>query len=307
MSRPDTIAIVNERAGAGAMADVFRRLEHELEAIVGHLDVAFTDFAGHAIALTRDALHEGYTRILVGGGDGTVNEVVNGWFDPAGAPIAPGARLALITGGTGGDFRKTVGVRTREDALRVLAADHVAPIDVGRITYRTHEGEEATRYFANIASFGLSGETDRYIPSFKRLGGRLAYVGATLRSLWGWKNPVVRLTLDGEVAHDGPICTVAVANGRYFGGGMMVCPTAELDDGLFSVGILGDLGRFELIRQTRSIYDGSHLRNPKITMQTAHTVVAESDTPVYLDVDGEALGMLPARFEILPGALPLVR
>lgn len=307
MSRPDTIAIVNERAGAGAMADVFRRLEHDLEAIVGPFDVAFTDYAGHAIALAREALLDGYTRILVGGGDGTVNEVVNGWFDAEGQPVAEGARLALITGGTGGDFRKTVGARTREDALRLLKEDRVVPTDVGRVTYRAPDGEDVTRYFMNIASFGLSGETDRHIPSFKRFGGKLAYAGATLRAMWGWKNPVVRLTLDGEPGPSGPMCTVAVANGRYFGGGMMVCPAAELDDGLFTVGIIGDLTRFEVVRQTRSIYDGRHVKSPKVTMHPARTVVAESDTPVYLDVDGEALGLLPARFELLPAALPLVR
>lgn len=307
MRRPDTLAIVNERAGAGAMADLFRRLEHDLEAALGPFDVAFTDHPGHATALAREALVEGYTRVLVGGGDGTANEVVNGFFDPDAAPYAARARLGLISGGTGGDFRKTLGLRTREDALRALVADVARPTDVGRLTYRGPDGADVTRHFLNIASFGLSGETDRFIPAFKRLGGKAAYVGATLRALWGWSNPRVRLTVDGAPSFDGPACTVAVANGRYFGGGMMVCPDAEPDDGLFTVGILGDLGRLELVAQTGKIYSGRHVAHPKVLMLTARDVYAESDSPVYLDVDGEALGQLPARFELLPGALMLIR
>ncbi|TNF28840.1 MAG: diacylglycerol kinase family lipid kinase [Deltaproteobacteria bacterium] len=307
MSRPDTIAIVNERAGAGAMADTFRRLEHDIEAIVGGFDVAFTDYPGHATELARDALLDGYARILVGGGDGTVHEVVNGWFDADGRRLAEDARLALITGGTGGDFRKSVGARTREDALRLLKEDRVRPIDVGRVRFVDPEGHEASRYFVNIASFGLSGETVRRIPSFKRFGGNVAYVGATLRAMWGWRNPVVRLTLDGEPGPSGPMSTVAVGNGRYFGGGMMVCAGAELDDGHFTVAILGDMSRFEMIGQTAAIRDGKHVNHPKVSLHDARSVVAEADTPVYLDVDGEALGVLPARFEILPAALPMVR
>jgi len=305
--RPTTLAIVNEHAGAGAMADTFRRLEHDLEATLGPFDVAFTDHVDHATALTRDALADGYRRILVGGGDGTLNEVVNGWLDPAVASEAAAARLGLIAGGTGGDFRKTVGLRTAADALAALARDDARPIDVGRLTYRAADGRDVTRHFLNIASFGLSGETDRFIPAFKRFGGKLAYVGATLRALWSWKNPRVRLTLDGVDAFDGPACTVAVANGRYFGGGMMICPAAALDDGAFTVGILGDVGRLELISQTGRVYDGRHVEHPKVRMLTAREVYADADTTVYLDVDGEALGQLPARFELLPGALMLIQ
>lgn len=307
MSQPETIVIVNERAGAGAMADAFRRIERPLEEVVGDFDVAFTDHPGHAIELTREALDDGYRRVLVGGGDGTINEVVNGWFDVDGVPRAADARLGLIPGGTGGDLRKTLGVQSQDDALRVLAADRVRPVDVGRLTYRTAHGTDAIRYFMNIASFGLSGETDRYVPSFKQLGGKLAYVGATLRALWTWRNPRVRLTVDDDLVADGPICTVAVANGRYFGGGMMVAPDAEVDDGALDVVVLGDLSRLDLVLQTRNIYDGSHLAHPRVTSRRGRRVSAEADSVVYMDVDGEALGQLPARFELLPAALPLVR
>ncbi|MCA9514134.1 MAG: acylglycerol kinase family protein, partial [Myxococcales bacterium] len=133
LSHPETLVVINERAGAGAMADVFRRTEHPLRDAIGDFDVAFTDYVGHATELVRDGLLNGYRRVVVGGGDGTLNEAVNGWFGADGAPIAPDARMALLTGGTGGDFRKTIGVKNRDQALAAIVGDRAVPHDVGRV------------------------------------------------------------------------------------------------------------------------------------------------------------------------------
>jgi len=301
-----TLAIVNEHAGGGAMADVFRRLEHPLGDALGLFDVVFTDAPGHATLLARKGLSEGYRRIIVGGGDGTLNECVNGFFDEAGHPIARDAELALLSGGTGGDFRRTVGVASSEDTIEALTKGRSIPVDVGRVTFATPTGT-GSRYFINIASFGLSGLVDRNVPGFKQFGGKAAYFGATLKSLWRWKNPRVTLTLDDEVLPPQPIVTVAVANGRYFGGGMCICPDARLDSGVFEVGVLGDFGRLELMLLSRAIYQGRHVYHPKVQMRRAKVVLASAlGEEVFLDIDGEALGQLPARCEILPGALLLV-
>ncbi len=311
MSTPQTslrtIAIINEHAGGGAMADVFRRLEHPLRDAIGDFDVAFTDGPGDAIRIVRKALADGYRRVLSGGGDGTLNECVNGFFDDDGRALAPDAVLALLAGGTGGDFRKTVGLRTFEDTVQALTRGRVQDVDVGRVSYVSRAGP-ATRMFMNIASFGMSGLVDRNVASFKQFGGKAAYFGATLKSMWGWRNPRVTLTLDGEALPPRPIVTVAVANGRYFGGGMQVCPDARLDSGHLEVGVLGDLGRLELMLLSRSLYDGSHVYHPKVMMRRTKVVEAtpEVGREVFLDIDGEALGTLPARFEVLPGALKLV-
>ncbi len=302
-----TLAVVNEHAGGGAMADVFRRLEHPLRDAIGDFDVAFTDMTGHAIGIVRKALSEGYTRIMVGGGDGTLNECVNGFFSDDGEALAPDAELALLSGGTGGDFRKTVGLRSSEDALAALRNGRTQAVDVGRVTFVSPAGP-AARCFINIASFGMSGLVDRNVSAFKQFGGKAAYFGATLKSMWGWRNPRVTLTLDGEPMPPRPIITVAIANGRYFGGGMKVCPDARLDSGVFEVGVLGDLGRIELMLLSRSMYDGTHVYHPKVLMRRAKVVEAmpEAGQNVYLDIDGEALGTLPARFELMPAALKLV-
>jgi len=302
-----TLVVVNEHAGGGAMADVFRRLEHPLIAAIGPFDVAFTDGPGHAISIVRKALSEGYRRIVSGGGDGTLNECVNGCFAEDGAPLGDDVELALLSGGTGGDFRKTVGVRSSQDTLAALARGRTIPVDVGRVTYAA-PGGQGTRYFINIASFGMSGLVDRNVPAFKQFGGRIAYFGATLKSMWGWKNPRVALTLDGEALAPQHIITVAVANGRYFGGGMHICPDARLDSGLFEVCVLGDFGRVELVMLSGAIYEGRHVYHPKVQVRRARVVeaMAQGSEDVFLDIDGEPLGALPARFEVLPAALRLV-
>ena len=307
----DTLIIINEHAGGGQMADGFRRLEHPLRDMLGAFDVAFTDRRGHAIELTRQGLLAGKKLIVAGGGDGTLNECVNGFFDERFELVVPAgaAQLAVLPGGTGGDFRKTLRITSPEAALAALKARSTLLADVGIVTAKDGGGE-CKRAFINIASFGLSGRVDRAIPKFKQLGGKLGYMGATLESLWGWKNPRVKLTLDGDPLPPQPVTTVAVGNGRYFGGGMMICPDARLDSGVFDVTVLGDFGRLELMMQTGKIYSGDHVYHAKVKVRRAKVVEAHNDVgetqDVFLDIDGEAIGTLPARFEIRPGAIQLV-
>src|SRR5262249_10250509 len=141
--------------------------------------------------------------------------------------------------------------------------------------------------------------------SSKPLGGKVAYAVATMRAGFQYKNPEVRLVLDGGTPRQGKIYNVAVANGRYFGGGMMVAPDAALDDGLFDVVTLGDFDLSDLLLRGLDIYTGKHLRNPKVTVERARKVEATplDGVEVLLDVDGEQPGRLPATFEVLPGAL----
>lgn len=292
------------------MHDAFRQAEHALLDAVGHLDVAFTDHPSHATSLARAAVEAGDHELLVAaGGDGTVNEVVNGLL---GGDVPDGAErpeLAILAGGTGGDLRRTLGLDNMDAALAAIGSGRTRVIDVGRLTYRPVDGgDDVERLFVNIASFGLSGLVDRRVSRYAGLSGRFAYVAATAQSLWSWRNPTVRIVVDGgegggHFEAELPIVTVAVANGRYFGGGMCVAPDAEPDDGVFDVTLLGDLRRRDVLALSSALYNGDHVHHPKVVTRRGLTVTAEADTPVYLDVDGEAVGQLPARFEIVPRAL----
>jgi diacylglycerol kinase family enzyme len=194
-------------------------------------------------------------------------------------------------------------------ACEVVAANKRRRIDVGRMSFIAHDGAQVHRMFANIASFGLSGVVDRMVnESGKRLG-RMSFFVAAVRAAWSYKNRRIQLRCDGEDRIDLTIQTVAIANGRFFGGAMMVAPEAEPDDGLFDVVALGDFGLGDMIKSGRRIYKGSHLAMEKVSTRRARVVEAESIDPndvIELDIDGEAPGRLPARFELVPSALSLI-
>jgi len=184
-------------------------------------------------------------------------------------------------------------------------------IDVGRLDFVAHDGSQQTRMFANIASFGVSGVVDRLVNESGKKLGRLSFALATARAAWSYKNQRVQLIFDGDAKSrvEATINTVAVANGKYFGGAMMVAPNAEVDDGQFDVIAMGDFGFGDLVTSGRRLYKGTHLAMDKVTVRRARVVDAEpidARAVVELDVDGEPLGRLPARFEMVAGGLTMV-
>jgi YegS/Rv2252/BmrU family lipid kinase len=308
---PRTVVIVNPHSQGGRLGKRWV----ELADTIGRafpFDEAVTKAAGDATRLAREALKAGAERIVAIGGDGTINEVVNGFFDEQGKPIEPDASFALIPFGTGGDFRRTMNIpRDTAEAAAIIKANHRRKIDVGKLELTTRTGGKTLRMFANIASFGVSGVVDRLVNESGKTFGRLSFAVATARATWSYKNQRVQMIFDGNVADrvEATVNTVAVANGRYFGGAMMVAPNAEVDDGLFDVIAMGDFGFGDLLKSGRRLYKGTHLTMDKVTTRRARVVEAEPVDPnavVELDVDGECPGRLPARFEIVPGALWMI-
>jgi len=305
MVAPRTVVVVNPNSQGGKLGRRWRELADTIGRAFPY-DEALTTGPGDATRLTREALRAGAERIVAIGGDGTVNEVVNGFFEN-GVAIAPDATFALLPFGTGGDFRRTMGIPVDPvEAAALIAANHRKRIDVGKLTFVATNGEPATRMFANIASFGVSGVVDRLVNESGKKLGRLSFMLATARATWSYKNQRVQLVFDGTDRVETTINTVAVANGRYFGGAMMVAPDAEVDDGQFDVIAMGDFTFGDLVTSGRRLYKGTHLAMDKVTVRRAKVVEAEGVDPgavIELDVDGEAPGRLPARFEIVPSSL----
>lgn len=233
------------------------------------------------------------------GGDGTVNEVANGI---AGLD----AELAVIPRGTGFDFVRTYGIPRKLDAaVEIALRGRTREIDLGRAHYRAWAGAERDALFANIASVGMSGAiAKRANETSKALGGKASYLWATLAVFSRWRNDEVRVQVDGE-EHTGRMHDVVVANGRYFAGGMKICPEAEPDDGLFDVLLIGDLTKRDLLLTLPKTYRGTHLPHPKATVLRGASVVVETDEPLPVELDGEQPGTTPVRFEIVPRALRL--
>jgi len=229
-----------------------------------------------------------------------VNEVVNG--------LSPGdgVELAVIPRGTGWDFVRTFDIpRDLDGALDVALAGLVREIDLGVATYRTRAGEEASSTFANVASAGISGAiAQRANESSKALGGKISYYWATLAVFFGWETGEMRVTVGGE-SRSGKMIDAMVCNGRFLGGGMMMCPDAEPDDGLFDVLLIGDVTKRDLAFVLPKTYKGKHLPHPRLELLRGSVVTIESDEPLPVELDGEQPGTTPVRFEIVPRALRL--
>ena len=263
-------------------------------------DALISERPGQLTALAADAVAGGATRLVVVGGDGSVNEVVNGIAD------AHGVELAVIPRGTGWDFVRTFDIpRDLDAAVDVALTGSVREIDLGAVTYRTWGGEDARSVFANVASAGISGAiAQRANESSKALGGKVSYYWATLAVFVGWQTGEMRVTVDGE-SRNGKMIDAVVCNGRYLGGGMMMCPEAEPDDGVFDVLLIGDVTKRDLLLVLPKTYKGNHLPHPRLELLRGKVVTVESAEPLPIELDGEQPGTTPARVEVLPRALRL--
>lgn len=306
----DTRVIVNPHAAGGRVGRRWPALRARLQEAIGLFDTTPTTGPMDASRLAREAARAGYRRVVAVGGDGTLSEVVDGLF-PDGEPVAPRIVLGHLSHGTGGDFRRSLGLpRSDEVALGRLRAGRTRLVDVGVLRYTTTDGGRAVRAFLNIASFGLSGAVDERVNRArlpKLLGGTFAFAWASARAALSYRAPRVRICVDGGTPMDHDLAVACVCNGQYAGGGMRFAPNAALDDGLFDVIVIADAGLRRLVTGFGSIYRGRHLDHPNVTALTGRRIDATplGGEPVLLDVDGEAPGRLPASFEIRPGALRL--
>ncbi|MCZ7582317.1 MAG: diacylglycerol kinase family lipid kinase [Deltaproteobacteria bacterium] len=302
------MVVVNPNSAGGATGRAWRSLRRLFETHLPGHEARMTAAPGDATKITRDALRAGCDLIVSVGGDGTNNEIVNGFFD-GGAAINAEAVFASIPCGTGGDLRKTLGLpKTPEAAIASLPDREIRAVDIGHLRFLRRDGRDDERFFLNIAGFGVSGVVDEHINrATKLLPGKLSYAWSSLVAILGYQNRNVRLTIDGRDIGSRRVFTVAVANGRFFGGGMMIAPDAVMDDGLFDIVIMGDMSIATVIRKMSAIYKGTHVRHPEVESFRGREIRADADEDVFLDVDGEAPGKLPATFTIRPGALRMLR
>jgi len=180
----------------------------------------------------------------------------------------------------------------------------VRRIDIGRATFIDRSGHQAQRLFVNVGDVGFSGAVvERVNRSSKALGGFLSYLGGLVTTLLTYSNKLVHITIDGRVEEIGVVNAVVVANGQYFGGGMWVAPTAQVDDGLFDIAVIGDVGKVEVIGNVPKLYRGTLASHPKVRYFRGRNVTVTSGDEVLLDLDGEQPGRAPVTFQLLPQAL----
>ena len=301
------VFIVNPHAARGAVGKNWPQIRELAEKHLGGFKSFITTAPGEATQFARLAVSEGAQSVVCVGGDGTLNEVINGLISEEGH-TNPEIQLGFIPNGTGCDFRRTLRIPTNpEDALKVIKEGRTRPIDLGRLHYTNHDGESRTRYFHNLTSFGLGGEVDERVnKSGKKLGGFLSFIIATLVSLVLYEKKSIRLRVDDHFDEEVVVLNVAVANGQYHGGGMWVAPGADPSDGMFHVTIIGELSLPEVFYYLPKLYNGKILQVKGVRSLTGKKVEAFSTRRVLLDVDGEQPGCLPAAIEILPSAMRIL-
>jgi len=326
------LVIANPSAGRGRTGRDLAHLLSALRDALGELDVVTTGAARQATELAAAAAGERRPLVVSLGGDGTLHEVVNGLMQAreARAAVRGGAgdlpALGLIATGTGGDFGRCLGIPHRvQDYLAALASGAERAVDIGRARFTDADGSPVQRYWINVLSAGVGGLVDRYAadaPGF--VGGRLAYAQATLRAIVMCRRVKLRcwaVLPDGrEVVRRLDSHAVAICNGTTFGGGMRIAPMARPDDGLLEVIALETRTRWRLIGRFLTVYAGTHTQEPGVSHFSCRALEL---TPLQvgaskpraglfpLDVDGEALGDVPLRVDLVPRALrvrvPFVR
>ena len=303
MGGPKTFLVVNPRSANAATGRRFSEILAAVRRAIGPVEYAFTEAPMHATRLARGALEAGFDCVVAVGGDGTLNEVVNGFLED-GHPVREEATLGVIPRGTGGDFRRVFGWSARLDAAAErLRGEAWRPLDVGRVEF---DGASASRYFVNIASAGVSGLVDWEVNrASKAFGGRVSFAVSTVKALLRYHDAKLRLSLDGGPAAEVEATVLAIANGQYFGGGMWIAPEARPDDGVFDITLWSGYQLRDFVLRAPDIYSGRHVNLPNTKCFKARRLRVETDERVLLDIDGEQPGHLPATVEILPGALRL--
>jgi YegS/Rv2252/BmrU family lipid kinase len=307
MAHLNTTFIVNPHAGNGSTGAKWPMIKALAQDKIGNFTSYITTRAGDGKRFARDALASGATLIVCVGGDGTLNEVVNGIMTHGGLE-GNDIILGFVPNGTGCDFIRSVAIPGDiEKAVDLIAERPVRKIDAGRITFPSPKNDNGFYFFHNIASFGLGGEVAlRVNRTTKAFGPFLSFLWATLISIFLYGKKKVRLLVDGEFDQEYNIWNIAVANGQYHGGGMWVAPDAVIDDGLFNVTVIGDLTLPEVFMNLPKLYSGKITEIDKITTLTGRRVEVSSDQHVLLEVDGEQPGVLPVVVDIIPEALNVI-
>jgi diacylglycerol kinase (ATP) len=291
--------VVNPAAGGGRTRRLWPSLRDELHRAGLDFESAETSAPGAAAALARSAAAEGFPLVVAVGGDGTVNEVVDGLTDPV---AGPRGALGIVMTGRGGDVCRNLGVAAdRRLAVRRLAEGRERRVDLGLAAF---EGS-AARPFLIAAGAGFDAvvaERARGRPG----PGTLPYVRATLESLAAHRSVRAAIQVDDDPPWSGTVTAAVVANGAHFGGGMKIAPAADPADGWLDVVILGDFGRLELLRWLPSVYRGRHLASAKVTTRRGRSIRIEMTPPAPIHLDGEPAGQTPVRLAVRPGALRLV-
>jgi diacylglycerol kinase (ATP) len=304
------LVIVNPGSAGGSTLRRWGKIASDLRTHFGPFSVEFTQAPGHAIEIAEAAANAGCQFIIACGGDGTINEVTNGLIR-SGQDV----ELGVLPSGTGGDFRRSIGISPNSrEAARALASGVSRKIDVGRVRFTGNDGMATERYFLNVSSVGLASAVIMRVRDSKGFSwfpaqsfrGKLNYAFSSLQEVLDLHTAMIKVSIDGGKSRQLQTVAFCIANSRFFGGGMKIAPDASLDDGLFDVVNIGHLSTAKILFNAHTLYRGTHTSLDEVQFTRARTIeitAAENAGDILLETDGELPGRLPAAYEVLPGAL----
>lgn len=313
--RRDLVFVVNPKGANGRTGKEWKKLLPYLRSRLGadcNICESLTSGPSHAIDITREAIREGADAVIVVGGDGTLHEVVNGFFW-AGKPVTNYDReathstaLGLIPLGTGSDFARSFGWKNNPyEAIERIAKGQRSRIDVGVISGETDE----PHYFINVADIHLSAKAGYHASKYKRFGN-LCYIIGALKGFIGHHNQDLKIKVnEGEWEVYPQVTALCIGNAKYFGGGMKITPNADPQNGKFEVVILQDFKWYDFVLKLHKLYNGTHLSVNNVSSRSVHSIEVEDISgsgSIYVQSDGEHLGFLPRKFCILPSAVEMI-
>jgi len=300
------LTVVNPNAG-------IRKGERDWPKIVCLLDrfgfnylPVITDYPGHAIEIVKKKVIQGYRKIMVVGGDGTLNEVVNGILSQDIVPSLS-VTVAMITVGTGNDWARTYNIpKSYKYAIKAIRKGNTFVQDAGRVSYDTLDGR-MERYFVNLAGMGFDAQVAKRanLKKAQGKGGPSTYLINLFQSLMQYRAKNISIEIDGQLIK-APIFSMNVGICKYSGGGMMQAPHAVADDGLLALTVIKKLGKMKVIRNVKKLYDGSFVKLPEVSTYTGKSIRVSSEREILLEADGETLGKGPFDFSIMPGVIRVV-
>lgn len=297
-----TQVIVNPESNKGRTRRKWNDIKEALKTFIKEFKYEFTEKPLQATEISRSAIKEGTELIIGVGGDGTMNEIANGFYENE-QIINPKTALGIVPSGTGCDFIRSLHIPSNlKPALKIITQSPASWIDIGRVRFKSHTGQDQERYFLNVADFGIGGEVVKKVNETRMKRKASSYFRCLISTFITYKNKKVKLTIDGKDLPVEDYLVGTISNGKIFGKGMKIAPQAKLDDGLFDVVLVKGMKALEFFRNVWRIYTGTHLSHPKISLIRGKKIEAypeEGEEDILIELDGEQLGKLPATFEII--------
>lgn len=302
--------VVNPHAGTNKCMRDWPEIKRLLEEAGFEFTLAMTEKIYHALSLVQHAIEvDGFKSIIVVGGDGTLNEAVNGIMRQFRFP-SDEIRIGMITVGTGNDWGRMYEIPPEyKGQVKILKKGHTFLQDVGVVKYR-YASDEEKRYFVNIAGMGYDALVAKKTNSLKQIGkgGVITYMISLLSGLFQYENTELSIEADGEQVYSGQVFSLSIGICKFNGGGMMQLPNAIPDDGLFDVTLIEKTTKMRVIRNIKNLYDGSFIKMKEVKTFTGKkfSIIANPSDKLNLETDGESLGHSPLDFEVIPKSIRLV-